>query len=72
MGPAMSGDQNALNAEREDQGHCERHLAAEIVAMLPYTRIDALRVLRLVIDILEMEPPPSAPQIGDDVSRLKA
>ena len=39
----------------------ERHLAAEIVAMLPYVRTDALKVLRLVDDILK-RPRPEPPR----------
>jgi hypothetical protein len=36
----------------------ERRLAAEIVAMLPPAREEALRVLAYVAAILNLEPPP--------------
>jgi hypothetical protein len=35
-------------AERLEKQHYHRHLAAEIVTMLPYRRADALAVMALV------------------------
>jgi hypothetical protein len=61
-------DEAALASECEDCGDYERHLAAEIIAMLPYDRADALRVLRLVDAILNLAPKPqlSEPQPPSD------
>ena len=58
----MPIDKAALATERQvfdknsDADDYHRHLAAEIVAMLPYVRTDALTVLRLVHDILQLTP----------------
>jgi hypothetical protein len=50
-----------LEISRQEQGldvsDYERHLAAEIVAMLPYVRRDAWRILRLVHEMLNMQMP---------------
>jgi hypothetical protein len=56
---AMSGE-----PERESDQY-ERHLAAEIAAMLPDTRVDAFRLLRLVLATLEMKLPRTAPEISE-------
>jgi hypothetical protein len=46
-------------AGREDPDDYGRHLAAEIIAMLPYARSDADRVLRFVHEMLNvtLQPP---------------
>ena len=46
----MPEDEAALASARQDNDDYMRHLAAEIVAMMPYVRDGALRVLRLVVD----------------------
>jgi hypothetical protein len=66
----MTTDEAVLASERQDNDDYERHLAAEIVAMLPYIRTEALKVLALVHEILRLtpEPQPSEPQLPDDAS----
>ena len=51
--------------ERRYYNDYDRRLAAEIVGMLAYTGVDALRVLRIVDAImnLTLEPPPSEPRL---------
>jgi hypothetical protein len=62
----MPTDEAALAELRQANAHFaadyERRLAAEIVAMLPEAREEALRVLAFVTAILNLElPPPSEP-----------
>jgi hypothetical protein len=47
-------DEAERERERQDDKHYEHHLAAEIVAMLPYARDAALRVLTLAHAILNL------------------
>jgi hypothetical protein len=63
----MTTDEATLAKEREDVDDYLRHLAAEIISMLPYVRADALRVLALVHETLKLtpEPQPSEPQPSD-------
>ena len=68
----MPTDEAALASARQDKDYPQdndyhRHLAAEIVAMLPEARDDALRVLRLAHAILRLTPEP--PQASDPQPR---
>jgi hypothetical protein len=61
---------SARQANERYAADCERHLAAEIVALLANARADATRVLPLVHAMLNLtlpvsEPAPSEPQLGD-------
>jgi hypothetical protein len=63
LATAQSGDPPLRQASDADY---YRHLAAEIVAMLPYVRADAFEVMALVEQMLNLEaaaqpPPPGEP-----------
>jgi hypothetical protein len=76
----MFGDDARREAEEDRRGHCPdhpgrstgrddpddygRHLAAEIIAMLPYARQDADRVLRFVHEMLNVTLQPAEQPSG--------
>jgi hypothetical protein len=51
--------------QRQEDGHYERHLAGEIIAMLPVAPDEAWRVLAIVDAMLNVKLPPREPQLPD-------